>query len=553
MGEIIEQVARKNTDNELLIEMHGAHELFHQIHAEAKALLRNNENSTTSGEVVAMADYFMILVNSLDLEKSLEMIQSLQAALHEKRDNKQVGSDIHKEEGEEVKEKLRQAVKSMSQLHHIFLAMVESALPPKPSTLSQEMGVQSKHHDGGVDVPSFDKEKYSALTVGRALHLSRRAVELGMPMHRPLYQRLAMAVVLTSSPASSMISKPSPLGDGADFESTEPSSTEPTTLILPGQFQQIKDGLHTTPLTLELLGLFQHAGSALTISSRDKLHQLAMELLVDPFLFLLKQKRWDEAMDLIRGWRAHSGNDKKVVLLSLLGENNTLEALEIAKGCLAGGTDFAEYVQSDPHVMELSNLLEESVAEILKGRRRHAEKLNHLLWQLNLSVHSNEDDDFNEESDSDSDFEDDFDYDSESEEESGTPTPSLTPAAFSTMRNFTPSDDPIVRAQSEPQQEMRWHDKDALAFSSRMNDADTSPMPEDEQEKDRGEFTIIKGMSDKEARQCIYLRNGVDWVLPDIVSTLENWNKGNQLTFTPEFERYLGQQIMDEGEEEDDD
>jgi hypothetical protein len=49
------------------------------------------------------------------------------------------------------------------------------------------------------------------------------------------------------------------------------------------------------------------------------------------------------------------------------------------------------------------------------------------------------------------------------------------------------------------------------------------------------------------------LRNGKDWVLPDIVSQLENWNKGNRLTFTPMFEQYIGNQIAKEIEDDDSD
>ncbi len=73
-------------------------------------------------------------------------------------------------------------------------------------------------------------------------------------------------------------------------------------------------------------------------------------------------------------------------------------------------------------------------------------------------------------------------------------------------------------------------------------------------EKEDEKSTILKGFSDVEVRKSMYVRNGTDWVLPDIVPQLEGWNKGNQLTFTPEFEKYLGQQIMkgwDDDEDED--
>ena len=62
-------------------------------------------------------------------------------------------------------------------------------------------------------------------------------------------------------------------------------------------------------------------------------------------------------------------------------------------------------------------------------------------------------------------------------------------------------------------------------------------------------FTLMRGLSDREARQTIYLRNTEDWGLPDLVPQLEEWNKGKPLTFTPSFEEYVGQQ-MDKGSEE---
>jgi hypothetical protein len=74
-----------------------------------------------------------------------------------------------------------------------------------------------------------------------------------------------------------------------------------------------------------------------------------------------------------------------------------------------------------------------------------------------------------------------------------------------------------------------------------------------EKDDDSESFTILSGLSNKEARQSIYLRNGKDWVLPDIVSQLENWNKGNRLTFTPMFEQYIGNQIAKEIEDDDSD
>ena len=60
---------------------------------------------------------------------------------------------------------------------------------------------------------------------------------------------------------------------------------------------------------------------------------------------------------------------------------------------------------------------------------------------------------------------------------------------------------------------------------------------------------IIAGMSNKDARMRLYLRNGADWSLPDVVGQLEEWNKGKALSFTPTFERYLGQQMTEDEED----
>jgi len=79
------------------------------------------------------------------------------------------------------------------------------------------------------------------------------------------------------------------------------------------------------------------ARSALKIPSpvfsieRDPLELFAEEILATPLLLLLKQKQWEEAMGLLQGWREHFGRSEKINLLDMLGEDATLEAVEIAK------------------------------------------------------------------------------------------------------------------------------------------------------------------------------------------------------------------------------
>jgi len=331
------------------------------------------------------------------------------------------------------------------------------------------------------------------------------------------------------------------VADAAKDELTEPtaSTDEPISLILPGQHQQMKEGLHMTPITSELLSIFEHARGVLKITSGEQLFLLGKELFTDPFLLLLKQGQWEEAMGLLSGWRAQFGsysNGDRIDLLRLLGEDGVIDALEITKEWFIGGrSKFAEDLQLSPHLTNLTSLLESATAEILNDREECAERLSQLLWQLSLR---NDIDDFDEESDSDSDFEDDLDYGSDGDEELGTPTSTPT-----SMTDFRPSDSPPA---VHGRREIEWHDNNTLTLTFRVDSANAN-----EQKKDAEESTIIEGLSDQEARRSIYLRNGVDWVLPDIVPTLEDWNKGDQLTFTPMFERYLGQQMMKEEREED--
>jgi len=178
-----EETARKNSKNKLLMDLQGAYELFDQIFTEGRALLRNNKNSTTSDEIVAMADYFLVLVNSLVLECSAELVQSLQNALHEKKE----GENGSHEENLAVQEKLCQAAKSMSKLHHTFLVMVESSLPVLNSLpKNDEKQEEQFNADGNVSIPSYNKDLHSALTVGRALQQIVRNSNQMAPLSKSL-------------------------------------------------------------------------------------------------------------------------------------------------------------------------------------------------------------------------------------------------------------------------------------------------------------------------------------------------------------------------------
>jgi hypothetical protein len=508
-------IAKDN--DQLILDLQRAHELFHQLCNQSKALLRNNTTATTSEEVVAMTNYFMILVNSLELEKHLEIVQSLQnnTAADEHQDQQIMGRGGA---NKALAESLRLAVKSMSLLHHVFLRMAELSLPPLNSALL-EMGTE--------DNTDQSPQLYSAKTVRRALQLSRRAEELGLSLHRPMYQRLAVGIVLTSSPRSlNSVQLPSDQDANSDLRTPREDINKPRTL------------------TLQLMELLADARSSFQIHTEEELVQLAEDILAEPVLLLLKSKQVEEVMSLLRSWQGifgHKSNDIDVI--SLLGEAHTLKALEIVQRYTVD-TKFMEAVESDPHVMELTTLLEVALEEILKGRKKRVEKISEMLWQLSLS-HEQDYDYDDDKDDSDSEFGDEFDYDSDSSDEDDADNAEFDAFTTSSATCFTPSDSPIMADTMG----MVTGDKvQRVSYASNNNLDEVS-----EKDDDSESFTILSGLSNKEARQSIYLRNGKDWVLPDIVSQLENWNKGNRLTFTPMFEQYIGNQIAKEIEDDDSD
>jgi len=481
-----------NTNKRLLIELQDAHELFHQIYTESQALLDKSTTSTSDEEVVAMVDYFLILTNSLDLERYLEMVQSLHGALLDEQHKRQEESGeqqvLYKDEGA-IAEKLLQAAKSMSQLHHVFIKMVESCLPPLNSSQDESL--------------SFDSSLYSAKTTKRGIHLSRRAEELGLLIHRPLYQRLAMGRLLTSTNVSLSSSE---YAQAEDINESIVSNSE--------ELDQSKETVlknNTSSLVRELLEILHLARLSLKIVSGEELHRLAEDLLSKPFLTLLKARRCEDAMSLLRGWQAifdySSDTQGNIDLVHLMGEDNVLKALDIVKGWI-------EDEQINHHAMEITTLLELSLAEIIKVRKQRAEKLRDLIFELQTR---NEEDDENDDEldfdEQDTDYESNFDYDSEDDEED-----------IETVDNPTPT---TLLSQLEPD-----------TVHSKPNNKDGEDT-----------FTLMRGLSDNEARQTIYLRNTEDWGLPDLVPQLEEWNKGKPLTFTPSFEEYVGRQ-MDKGSEE---
>ncbi len=484
--EIAEQLIMAEHKSQL--ELQEAHGLLLRVCAEAQAILSNNETSS-SEEIVATSDYILILINDDELDISIAKIQDLQRELLEEQQSDQRSSNLLAHDGE-----LSRAVDAMNKLHCVFLSVVDSCIPPIPSSVKNEDDQDS--NDSVADELYYDKERYSAKTVARAMQLTRRAEDLGMPLHRPLYRRLAISVVQTSVPQ-------------LNYETDAAIDDDVTPLVLPGQHLERKEGLHP-PIATELVDLCICARSALKIPSplfsieRDPLELFAAEILATPLLLLLKQKQWEEAMGLLQGWREHFGRSEKINLLDMLGEDATLEAVEIAKSWVVDD-EFGKDVQACRYALELTNLLQDSLELILDERKSRAENLSRMLPNILYQFDPPSD---GEDFDSDSEFDSDDDDD---DDDWAPPSARESDAALSS-------------------------DKDSITMNFDTEDSDDEP-------------PIIAGMSNKDARMRLYLRNGADWSLPDVVGQLEEWNKGKALSFTPTFERYLGQQMTEDEED----
>lgn len=488
--EIAEQLIIAEHKSQL--ELQDAHGLLLRTGAEAQAILSNNETSS-SEEIVATADYIAILMNDDELDTSIAKIQDLQRELEEQQSDQRV-ENLLAHDGE-----LSRAVVAANKLHRIFLTTVELCIPPISSPAQN-----NDDRDGNDSLPDeacYDKERFSAKTVARAMQLARRAEELGMPLHRPLYRQLAMSVVLTSSLCSN--------------DDKDAAIDDITPLVLPGQLQQRKEGFHP-PIATELVDLCIRARSALKIPSpifsieRDPLEVFAAEILSKPLLLLLKKKQWEEAMGLLQGWREHFGRSEKIHMVDMLGEDGTLEALEIAKSWVVDD-EFEKDAQACRHALELTNLLQESLELILDERKYRAEKLSRILPNIIYQLDPPSDAEEFDSDASDSEFEEDFDSDDDDDENWAQPS-------------ARKSDTSLISAN------------DSITMNYVAEDSDTEP-------------PIIEGMSNKDARMRIYLRNEGDWSLPDVVGQLEEWNKGKPLSFSPAFERYLGQQMTKDEDE----
>jgi hypothetical protein len=515
-----------------------------------------------------MADYFLILVNSVELETSIETIQKLQ---------------YEKElvDGDSVtKEVLDQALKAMFRLHNVFLRVVESLVPP---AANNDFTSEIENLPSSTFVDSLELSKYSAMTMGRALQVSRRAEELGMPMHKPLYQRMALGIVHTSP-------KPLPVDPGQwpwDRDQTTNESTDkvgestldnkaPTKLVLPGEFEQVIEGINTTHLPMELLNLGHRAKVALRCSfspsmslneqieqSRQQ-HQLERDMYSDAWLQMLKRRQFEDAIGLLRGWDSDlTGNKGKssITLLELVGEETVLKALEIAKDWVVG-TSFHSEVSSNSHANEVIELLQHSLAIILKRRKSEAGRLANLVTALAAlqatAGSESEDDDFSDDSDEsdDSDFEEDFEdeFDSDSDgdvyDEELDKIDDLTSENFPMLLkgigfdNVEVKDDTVDQETSSNAIEINLNFEDVNSPETAIDATPTTTSVKEE------EPLLIEGYTNKEIRRSIYMRKGPKWELPDIVPQLTDWNKGKELAFTPEYERHLAWEMAKEDDDD---
>ena len=417
---------------------------------------------------------------------------------------------------------------SRARIHHALLRTVDRCLP------SPEARTSSSGEAGGGAPSSPDDRRrggimaYSAATVGRALRLARRAEELGLPPHRPLYRRLAVGVVLASpSPSSSSLVPPvdSPLGGEG-----RPIAAPP-------------------PLPLELLGILDGARSALGFCPGEEDHRrLASDVLSEPVLLLLEDKRLEEAAALLRGWKDALGGETHPFsddLTDLLGEEDALRALDAARGWV-DDPELAERVRLNVDVEEMSAMLERTLDDVIRGRRRRAERISDLLWRLSLRDAADDGDDFdeNDDGDLDSEYEVEYEYEEEEEEEE-----EEEDNEFNVVNTRVAE---TVRFAS-----LEADDEDTTTVSFRAETSKNSERESEEEGEGDESYTIIRGLSNKEARRSVYIRNSADWHLADIVPQLQDWNKGRMLTFTPMFERYVGNQITkcasdDEDDEEED-
>ncbi len=556
-GGIDEEGESRAKQNIFLVPFQEIQGKLQKIALEAQFLAKQSQSSLNREEVLKCADDFRALVNSATLDKAARALTKHDLVLSkrlEDQQNHQVEGRPQSEHQMELDEILSQTAKSMHALHRTMLVIVDNCIPPRLVT----------------DAGDASMKRYSVATVGRALQLSRRAEELGFSLHMPLYQRLAMGIVVTSyflpkSGQMDLQNQCETLGGDSTMvaESYHPKDAHSfTPLELPGQFQQIKEGLHTAPLSMELLDLCDRALVAhhIPLSRRQ---DFVRDILSEPFLQLLKQKQWEEALGLARGWESRfvaDGGKARDDLFNLLGEEKTLEALEIAKSWLnlseSANPTFEADVQRSAHANELITILQMCLTEILKIRKERAEYYGQMLSNLIEVMQTPDSDDSDGESsglDDDNDFgcnDDDLDSDSDGDDDWSVVVVNHGKESKSLNSSQHPQNEEneIYSPPTKSNGDAYVDETIPSSISFRPDSAKCS-----ENSGSEAEPPVIEGVSNRILRQRIYLRNSGEWIIPDLVPQLEGWNKGDPLSFTVEFERHLGKQMIKFDEEDEDD
>ncbi|EJK52814.1 hypothetical protein THAOC_27874, partial [Thalassiosira oceanica] len=208
-----------------------------------------NSSFTAPLEQMVSAEYEEEIFRALSSIKDLLESSDLKEAL----------DFVHKSEGESItlNEQMALCKKARNKLHHMLLSAIDLGLPLNKTSLLKGIADASSWDD--LAVPEFDVDKHGSKTVGKSIEISLQAERLGFAIHRPLYQRLAMGIVLTPEPRS-------------DEESSSQRN-----------------------VSLELVGLCQRALCGTDEdASNDTKRRLAAEILSEPLMTLIKQQRWEE-------------------------------------------------------------------------------------------------------------------------------------------------------------------------------------------------------------------------------------------------------------------
>ena len=194
----------------------------------------------------------MKLLESSDLKESLTRVQTLEDM-------------VQKSEGQSLalNEHIALCTKARNKLHHMLLSAIDLGLPLNKTSLLGGIADGSSWDD--LAAPEFDVKKYGSKTVCKSIEISLHAERLGFAIHRPLYQRLAMGIVLTPKPQEE------------EEESQNSISSQ------------------RNNVSSELVGLCQRAFRGTDENElNDTKRRLAAEILSEPLMTLMKQQRWEE-------------------------------------------------------------------------------------------------------------------------------------------------------------------------------------------------------------------------------------------------------------------